>query len=426
MEGSQGSCNGPPPFLTKTYEMVDDPVTDSLVSWSETGYSFVVWTPQISQEICSLDISSTITSQALSGRTRFCSVFLSEWFHCLIHVGTCYLLGFRKIDPDQWEFANEEFIRGQKHLLKNIYRRKPIHSHSLNRQGSSSVPLTEKEKKEFEQVIKMLSDDKNRLQLQLQGHQKENEEYRCQVRLLSERFRNLEDRQRRVMVSLARIIDKPHVLSQFHAKKRKLLNCNDFNDECNIQDLHSLASLNANMGLDLKQIEELESSIRCWETLFLEIGETIGEEVRDFGTSLRPSPVVVTEIQTSSGDYDMDGELYSPSSHHCSPYSTDINSSPELVAPAYHPIHTPSFHHVVNLNPKPPGIGLTPNMLVHWRPIRPQRTRQKQWRPVIPCQAILSITRNVVMGGVVRDNVGFWIARLIRNIGCCSVTIAEL
>mgnify|MGYP000733493335 CR=1 FL=1 len=35
--------NGPPPFLTKTYEMVDDPHTDHIVSWSDNNNSFVVW-----------------------------------------------------------------------------------------------------------------------------------------------------------------------------------------------------------------------------------------------------------------------------------------------------------------------------------------------------------------------------------------------
>lgn len=45
MDGSNGSSNSPAPFLLKTYEMVDDPLTNSVVSWSHTGHSFVVWNP---------------------------------------------------------------------------------------------------------------------------------------------------------------------------------------------------------------------------------------------------------------------------------------------------------------------------------------------------------------------------------------------
>lgn len=37
--------NAPPPFLAKTYDMVDDPSTDKIVSWSATNNSFVVWDP---------------------------------------------------------------------------------------------------------------------------------------------------------------------------------------------------------------------------------------------------------------------------------------------------------------------------------------------------------------------------------------------
>ena len=39
------SANAPPPFLSKTYDMVDDPATDPIVSWSATNNSFVVWNP---------------------------------------------------------------------------------------------------------------------------------------------------------------------------------------------------------------------------------------------------------------------------------------------------------------------------------------------------------------------------------------------
>ena len=37
---------GPPPFLTKTYDIVDDPSTNHIVSWSTGNNSFVVWDPQ--------------------------------------------------------------------------------------------------------------------------------------------------------------------------------------------------------------------------------------------------------------------------------------------------------------------------------------------------------------------------------------------
>lgn len=36
---------GPPPFLTKTFDMVDDFTTAHIVSWSRGGHSFVVWDP---------------------------------------------------------------------------------------------------------------------------------------------------------------------------------------------------------------------------------------------------------------------------------------------------------------------------------------------------------------------------------------------
>lgn len=34
---------GPPPFLTKTFEMVEDAETDAVVSWSGARNSFIVW-----------------------------------------------------------------------------------------------------------------------------------------------------------------------------------------------------------------------------------------------------------------------------------------------------------------------------------------------------------------------------------------------
>lgn len=33
----------PAPFLTKTYQLVEDRVTDDVVSWNESGTTFIVW-----------------------------------------------------------------------------------------------------------------------------------------------------------------------------------------------------------------------------------------------------------------------------------------------------------------------------------------------------------------------------------------------
>lgn len=59
MEGLQEA--GPSPFVTKTFEMVDDPSTNHIVSWNRGGISFVVWDPH--------SFSATILPYTLSTTT---------------------------------------------------------------------------------------------------------------------------------------------------------------------------------------------------------------------------------------------------------------------------------------------------------------------------------------------------------------------
>mgnify|MGYP004711560283 CR=1 FL=1 len=43
--GASSRVRAPPPFLLKVYDIVKNPETDSIISWSSSGTSFVVWDP---------------------------------------------------------------------------------------------------------------------------------------------------------------------------------------------------------------------------------------------------------------------------------------------------------------------------------------------------------------------------------------------
>ncbi|XP_047952099.1 heat stress transcription factor B-2b [Salvia hispanica] len=109
-DGSAGSGGGesqrsvPTPFLTKTYQLVDDPSFNDLISWNEDGTTFIVWRP------------------AEFARDLLPRYFKHNNFSSFVRQLNTY--GFRKIVPDRWEFANDCFRRGEKALLRDIQRRK--------------------------------------------------------------------------------------------------------------------------------------------------------------------------------------------------------------------------------------------------------------------------------------------------------------
>ncbi|XP_022875004.1 heat stress transcription factor A-5-like [Olea europaea var. sylvestris] len=200
--GGGGSGGGPAPFLLKTYEMVDDTMTDDIVSWSGSMKSFVVWNPPE------------------FARVLLPSYFKHNNFSSFIRQLNTY--GFRKIDPEKWEFANEEFVKGKKHLLKNIHRRKPIHSHS---QPQGSV---DPERAAFEEEIEKLSLERTTLDGDILRFEQLQSAAKVQLESLKQRIGSMELRQEKLLTFLDKAVQNPEFVERF-AQKLESMDFSSYN-----------------------------------------------------------------------------------------------------------------------------------------------------------------------------------------------------
>ncbi|XP_027774928.1 heat shock factor protein HSF30 isoform X1 [Solanum pennellii] len=183
---------GPPPFLSKTYEMVEDSSTDQVISWSTTRNSFIVWD--------SHKFSTTLLP-------RF---FKHSNFSSFIRQLNTY--GFRKVDPDRWEFANEGFLGGQKHLLKTIKRRRNV-GQSMNQQGSGAC--IEIGYYGMEEELERLKRDKNVLMTEIVKLKQQQQSTRNQIIAMGEKIETQERKQEQMMSFLAKIFSNPTFLQQY-------------------------------------------------------------------------------------------------------------------------------------------------------------------------------------------------------------------
>lgn len=189
--------NAPPPFLTKTFDMVDDPSTDHIVAWSTSNNSFIVLDPpQFAQQLLPRH-------------------FKHSNFSSFVRQLNTY--GFRKVDPDRWEFANEGFLRGQRTLLKTIHRRKSV-GHNQP-QPPPPIPLqashcVEVGKFGLEGEIEQLKRDKNVLMLELVKLRQQQQLTERDLCTMGQRLQTTEQRQQQMMTFLATAMQSTAFLSQ--------------------------------------------------------------------------------------------------------------------------------------------------------------------------------------------------------------------
>ncbi|MED6146944.1 hypothetical protein PIB30_039438 [Stylosanthes scabra] len=189
-----GAGGGPAPFLLKTYDMVDDSSTDDIVSWnSSTNSSFVVWNPPE------------------FARVLLPTYFKHNNFSSFIRQLNTY--GFHKIHPERWEFANDDFIKDQKHLLKNIHRRKPIHSHS-HPPGSVVDP----ERAAFEEEIEKLNREKSSIESNILNFKQHQSTAKLHLEDFQQRLDGMEKRQKHLLSIFEKALHNPTFVEQLSRK----------------------------------------------------------------------------------------------------------------------------------------------------------------------------------------------------------------
>lgn len=132
--------------------------------------------------------------------------------------------GFRKIDTDHWQFANEAFIKGQKHLLKNIIRRKqtqnPVQKKS-SEQKDVDPTLQSKEDKRIAlwKEVEILKTDKNALTQELKKLRQHQQTSQSKLLILREQLKGMEKNQQQMLSFIVMAMQSPEFMVQFFQPK---------------------------------------------------------------------------------------------------------------------------------------------------------------------------------------------------------------
>ncbi|XP_016477963.2 uncharacterized protein LOC107799373 [Nicotiana tabacum] len=137
----------PPPFLLKTFEMLEDPETDPFIHWTSNKTTFLI-----------------------TDTNKFAIEVLPKYFKHSNLSSFIYQLnnyGFRKVCSYKSEYANPWFRAGKKHWLKNIKSRIQLSKATKPQQGSHS-PCVDPMKDNLEEELEKLRNDNISLKIELQ------------------------------------------------------------------------------------------------------------------------------------------------------------------------------------------------------------------------------------------------------------------
>ncbi|KAI4376993.1 hypothetical protein MLD38_014692 [Melastoma candidum] len=231
--------SGPPPFLLKTFEIVEDPSTDPVVSWSRARNSFIIWDVH--------GFSSTLLPR----------YFKHDNFSSFIRQLNTY--GFRKVDPDRWEFANECFLGGQRHLLKLIKRRRNASPQNLTQQGGGS--FLKIGQFGLEGSIEQLRRDRELLMSDIVKLRQQQQNSLDLIAEMEQRLERTSWKQQQMVAFLVKALKNPNFVELFI--RRRELRGSDIGRKRRLMNSPSMENLQLEAGLDfpLEGDPEMETYI---------------------------------------------------------------------------------------------------------------------------------------------------------------------
>jgi heat shock transcription factor len=201
----------------------------------------------------------------------------------LLYYLHCNLQGFRKIDPDRWEFANEGFLRGQRQLLKMIKRRRPL-SYLPSSQQQALGSCLEVGQFGFEEEIEMLKRDKNALLTEVVKLRQEQQSTKADMRAMEERLHLVEQKQLQVMGFLARAMQNPDFFLQLIQQKDILKDLEDAYSKKRRRSIDIVPFLGPG---EASQSEQLESTFLFDEKEFSEVNQPGYSELENLAMNIQ-------------------------------------------------------------------------------------------------------------------------------------------
>lgn len=147
-------------------------------------------------------------------------------------------------------------MKDQKHLLKNIHRRKPIHSHS---QPQGSI---DPERAGFEEEIDKLSREKTALEGNLLGFKEQQSAAKVQLENLTERIGSMEQRQEKLLSFLGKAVQNPEFVERL-AQKLESMDFSAYNKKRRLPQADDVQSIQENVLVDNQSSSRTELGSFC-------------------------------------------------------------------------------------------------------------------------------------------------------------------